>query len=56
MTTSSPNLNQLKDQALNSYIEFTPGERELIEGAKSFDEFDKIMHTLVAKYNDHPIK
>ena len=54
MTTSS--LDQLKDEAVNSYIDFTPSEVELIMGATSFDEFDNIMHALVAKYNDHPVK
>ena len=56
MTTSSPSnamLDELKNEATNSYIDFTPAEIELIKGAADFDEFDDIMHTLVAKYNEH---
>ena len=46
-------LDELKNEATNSYIDFTPAEIELIKGAADFDEFDDIMHTLVAKYNEH---
>ena len=54
MTTSS--LNTMKDHFINSYIEFTEGEKELVMSATTLDEFDKIAHALVAKYNDNPIK
>ena len=51
MTTSS--LDKLKEEAVNSYIDFTPSEIELINSSKSFDEFDETMRLLVTKYNEH---
>lgn len=52
MTTSSPDLDMLKAEALDSYINWTPAERDLIQSSQTFDEFDQTMHALVAKYND----
>ena len=49
MTTSS--LDQLKDDALNSYIDFKPEHVRLIRDAADWDELDAILKQIVPQYN-----